>query len=289
MKLRGKVAIITGGGVGIGRTLALRFAEEGAAVVIASRTRSALDETAKKVSDLGGRVLALPTDVSVEREVNQLVRETHGEFGSVDVLVNNAGILGPVGPAQQNDIASWIHTINVNLIGTFLCCRGVLPLMIAQKSGKIINLSGGGATLPYPRFSAYATSKAGVVGLTQTLAEEVKEYNIQVNAIAPGLTDTRMQDEILMAGELAGERAVTRANEAKREGGADPTRAANLAIFLASERSGLITGRIISAVWDDWESLSDNSRLESLISSDLYTLRRIDGMFFEQKRRTGQK
>ncbi|MEM3186327.1 MAG: SDR family oxidoreductase [Conexivisphaerales archaeon] len=289
LKLRDKVAIVTGAGVGIGRTIALKFAKEGAKLAINSRTRTTLEDTAKKIEDLGGEVLARTMDVSVPEEVEQFVQDTYKEFGRVDVLVNNAGILGPIGPAAENDVASWIYTIHVNLIGTFLCCRKVLPIMIRQRRGKIINMSGGGATSPYPRFSAYATSKAGVVGLTQTLAEEVKDYNIQVNAIAPGLTDTRMQDEILAAGELAGERAIARAREAKEKGGADPARAADLAVFLASEESGVMTGRLISAVWDDWESLADKNRLKDLITSELYTLRRIDGTFFAPVKKGIQK
>ncbi|HEV2139019.1 MAG TPA: SDR family oxidoreductase [Nitrososphaerales archaeon] len=289
MKLRGKVAIVTGAGVGIGKSIALKFAEEGAKLAINSRTRSKIEETARGIRSLGAEVLVRTTDVSVSEEVESFVNDTHKEFGRVDVLVNNAGVLGPVGVAAENDVASWIHTIDVNLVGTFLCCRKVLPIMMRQRGGSIINMSGGGATLPYPRFSAYATSKAGVVGLTQTLAEEVKDHNVRVNAIAPGLTNTRLQDEILAAGDLAGERATMRAREAKEKGGADPLRAANLAVFLASDESVRITGRLISAVWDDWENLADRNRQNDLVSSELYTLRRIDGMFFAPIKRDVQK
>jgi NAD(P)-dependent dehydrogenase (short-subunit alcohol dehydrogenase family) len=152
--------------------------------------------------------------------------------------------------------------------------------MIRQNAGKIINLSGAGSPLPYPMFSAYATSKVGVLGLTQTLAEEVKKYNIQVNVIAPGPVDTRLQDEILLAGESAGEGALKRARETKRTGGVPPSKAAALAVFLASDDSDGLTGRFLSAVWDNWQGLGEKDALAELIGGQLFTLRRIDGVLF---------
>jgi NAD(P)-dependent dehydrogenase (short-subunit alcohol dehydrogenase family) len=281
MKLRSKVALITGAGRGIGRAITIEFAKEGAKLAINSRSRNELEETADLVRKVGGEVYARTADVSVAVQSRRFVEGAYSEYGRIDVLVNNAGILGPVGPLAEDEVESWTHTIMVNLVGTFLCCKYVLPIMIGQRRGKIINLSGGGSTSPYPRFSAYAASKAGVAGLTQTLAEEVKDYNVQVNSIAPGLTNTRMQDEILAAGELAGEKALQRARKAKHGGGADPSKAAGLAVFLASDESKGLTGRLISAVWDDWERLYDKTNLEKLTASELYTMRRIDGMFFK--------
>jgi 3-oxoacyl-[acyl-carrier protein] reductase len=177
----------------------------------------------------------------------------------------------------------------VNLVGTYLCSKFVLPVMVRQKAGKIINLSGAGSPLPYPMFSAYAASKVGVLGLTQTLAEEVKKHNIQVNVIAPGPVDTRLQDEILAAGERAGERALERARETKRTGGVPPGKAAALAVFLASADSDGLTGRFLSAVWDNWRGLGDEDTLAKLMGGELFTLRRIDGVLFgpiDKERRT---
>jgi len=273
MKLKDKVAIVTGAGRGVGRAIALAFAREEADVVVVSRTLSDVEETAAQVRALGRRALALRVDVSRMEDVESMVKSTLRDFGRVDVLVNNAGILGPIGPLIENDVEQWIETIKVNLTGTFLCCKAVSPIMIKQGGGKIINLSGGGAAYPRPRFSAYATSKAAVVRLTETLAEELKEFNVQVNAIAPGAINTRIQEEILAAGEVAGEKALAEAKKIRETGGTPPDVPAALAVFLASDESDGLTGKLISAVWDDWQSMG--KRVSEILSTDLYTLRRV--------------
>jgi 3-oxoacyl-[acyl-carrier protein] reductase len=211
-----------------------------------------------------------------------MVRKTLEMFGRIDILVNNAGMLGPIGPLHENNIDEWIKTVHVNLIGTFLCCRAVLPVMIRQGRGKIINLSGGGAAYPKPNFSAYACSKAAVVRLTETLAEEVKDYNIQVNAIAPGAIKTRMVEQIVEAGEAAGEKALADARRVLEDGGAGFEPVTSLAVFLASDESDGLTGRLISAIWDDWRSL-DKDEIKEIMRKGYYTLRRIDGHFFTPK------
>lgn len=273
MKLKDKVAVVTGAGRGIGKAIALAFAREGADVVVVSRTPSEVKETAAQIGALGRHALALRVDVSRVQDVENMVASATEEFGRIDVLVNNAGILGPVGPLVENDVKHWIETIKVNLIGTFLCCKAVLPVMIAQRKGKIINLSGGGAAYPNPRFSAYATSKAAVVRLTDTLAEELTEFNIQVNAIAPGAINTGIQEEILAAGEVAGEKTLAEARKVRETGGTHLNVPAALAVFLASEESKGLTGKLISAVWDDWQNLG--KRVSEIVSTDLYTLRRV--------------
>lgn len=273
MKLKDKVAVVTGAGRGIGKAIALAFAREGADVVVVSRTPSEVKETAAQIEALGRHALALRVDVSRVQDVENMVASATEEFGRIDVLVNNAGILGPVGPLVENDVKHWIETIKVNLIGTFLCCEVVLPVMIAQRKGKIINISGGGAAYPNPRFSAYATSKAAVVRLTDTLAEELREFNIQVNAIAPGAINTGIQEEILAAGKVAGEKALAEARKVRETGGTPLNVPAALAVFLASEESEGLTGKLISAVWDDWQNLG--KRVSEIVSTDLYTLRRV--------------
>lgn len=279
MKLKDKVAVVTGAGRGIGRAIALALAREGAGVVVVSRTPSEVEETAARIRALGRRALALRVDVSLLEDVERMVKSTIREFGRIDVLVNNAGILGPIGPLIENDVERWIETIKVNLIGTFLCCKAVLPVMVKQCKGKIINLSGGGAAYPRPRFSAYATSKAAVVRLTETLAEEVKEFNIEVNAIAPGAVYTRLHDQVLNVGSKAGRKDLEVSRRVKKTGGTLPEVFATLAVFLASDDSDGLTGRLISAVWDDWRDIS-KERIEKIMSRDLYTLRRIDGFLF---------
>jgi len=273
MKLAGKAAIITGAGRGIGRAIALAFAQEGADMLVASRTLSEVADTAEEAQALGRRALALKVDVSNREEVERMVARALEEFGKVDILVNNAGVYGSIGPLADNDPEKWVQTVRINLFGSFFCARAVLPFMIRQRRGKIINLSGGGAASPLPNFSAYAASKAAIVRLTETLAEEVKGFSIQVNAIAPGAVNTRLMDEILAAGAAAGEEMLARTRRQKETGGVAPERAAALAVFLASEESNGLSGRLISAVWDDWQSMS--SRIEQIMASDLYTLRRV--------------
>jgi 3-oxoacyl-[acyl-carrier protein] reductase len=282
MKLKGKVAIVTGAGRGIGKAIALAFAREGADLTVVSRTLAEVEQTAREAEVFDVRVLPLRVDVSRAEDVDSMVEETLQRFGKIDVLVNNAGILGPVGLLVENDVKLWIETVHVNLIGTFLCCRAVLPHMMKRRSGKIINLSGGGAAYPKPRFSAYACSKAAIVRLTETLAEEVKDYNIQVNAIAPGMVKTRMVEQIVESGDKAGENALTDARRVLEDGGAGFEPVTSLAVFLASDESDGLTGRLISAVWDDWRSL-DKDRIMLVMERGYYTLRRIDGHFFIPK------
>jgi len=273
MKLAGKTAIITGAGRGIGRATALAFAHEGADVVVTSRTLSEVTETAEEARASGRQALALKVDVSDRDEVHMMAARALEEFGKIDVLVSNAGTYGPIGTLVDNDPEEWVRTIGVNLFGTFFCARAVLPHMIREQRGKIINLSGGGATSPLPNFSAYAVSKTAIVRLTENLAEEVKKWNIQVNAIAPGGVNTKLTEEVFAAGAAAGEEMLERTHKQKRSGGVPPERPAALAVFLASEEAGSLTGRLVSAVWDDWESM--NGRIDQIMSSDLYTLRRV--------------
>jgi len=272
MRLENRVAIVTGGGRGIGKAIALAFAREGAQLVLADTLPEA-QAVAKAVQALGRQALAVKADVSRRRDVEAIVAAALAEFGRVDILVNNAGVQPPIGPLWENDPEEWLNTILVNLGGVFLCCRAVVPVMIQRGGGKIVNLSGGGATSARPRFTAYASSKAAVVSLTETLAHEVKEYNIQVNAIAPGAVNTRLTDEILAAGAAAGEETLERTRRQKETGGVPPDKAAALAVFLASDESDGLTGRLISAVWDDWESMTEH--IDRIMASDLYTLRRV--------------
>jgi len=273
MKLVGKAAVITGAGRGIGRAIALAFALEGADVLVASRTLSEVTVTAEGARALGRHALALNVDVSNADEVEWMVAQGLEEFGKVDILVNNAGTYGAIGPLVDNDPVKWVQTVSINLFGAFFCARAVLPFMIRERRGKIINLSGGGASSPLPNFSAYAASKAAIVRLTETLAQEVEEFNIQVNAIAPGAVNTKLTDAVLAAGPAAGEEMLAQARRQKEAGGVPAERAAALAVFLASDESDGLSGRLISAVWDDWESM--DGRIDQIMASDLYTLRRV--------------
>lgn len=271
--LDGKVAIVTGGSMGIGKAIATVFLKEGAQVMLASRNKSDLEMTKQELANLGPRVGILPTDVGDENQVRDLVDFTLTEFGDINILVNCAGIQKPIGFITDIDSEQWLETMKINLFGTFLCIKAVLQTMIKNGRGKIINMSGGGAVAPRPRFSAYSASKAAVVRLTETLAEEVKEYNIDINAIAPGAVNTRLLDEVLQAGEAAGQKALAEAKKQFESGGTPREEAAVLALFLASSKSDGLTGRLISAAWDNWQEIP--SSISRIMSSDVYTMRRI--------------
>jgi len=274
MKLMGRVVLVTGAGRGIGKALAHGFAQEGADVVLAARTQEELEKSAIEIQRMGRRAVAIPTDISNHSSVENLVKRVLEGFGQIDILVNNAGRQPPIGPLIKNDPQEWTQTISINLFGTFLCIKAVLPNMIERKYGKIINFSGGGAASPRPNFSAYAVSKAGIVRLTETLAEEVKPFNIQVNAIAPGTINTRMLDEVLAAGKTAGEVALSQAKKQKETGGDSLEKVVALAVFLASDESGSLTGKLISAQHDPWQEWV--GKAEELNATPMYTIRRLD-------------
>lgn len=277
MKLAGRCAIITGAGQGLGAAIAERYVAEGASVMLCARDAASLEAVRARLGPGAGdgrQVLARTADVSSPEQVDLLVEAALAAFGRIDVLVNNAGVYGPMGPLDEVDWADWVAAININLLGTVYPCRRVLPVMKAQRYGKIVNLSGGGATSPLPRLSAYAASKAAVVRFTETLAVELKGAGIDVNAVAPGALATRLLDELLAAGpERVGAAMHARMLRIKEEGGTPLERGAALCAYLGSADSDGITGRLISAPWDPWETLHE--RRDELAGGDIYTLRRI--------------
>jgi len=276
MSLAGKGVIVTGASVGLGKAIARACLREGAHVCICARDKDAIETTCEELyAEIGDRrVFGMPADVSDPAAVNALVESALRQLPNLIGIVNNAGVQGPKGLLENVDTSEWLRTIEINLIGTMLCCRAILPVLRRASYGKIVNLSGGGATAPRPRMSAYAASKAAVVRLTETLAEEYAEHHIDVNAIAPGALNTRMLDEVLAAGpESIGETVYAQSLEQKQEGGASLNRAADLCVFLLSRNSDQITGKLFSAVWDPWEALAP--RRAALLESDVYTLRRV--------------
>jgi len=281
MKLESKNVAITGAGRGIGEAIAYALAREGANISLTARTVSELEKVEKKVKEFGVKTFFQKCDVSKQEEVEGWIDKTHKELGGTDIMINNAGMYGPIGLFKDNDINLWSHAIQTNLLGTVFCIKAVLPQMIQRKEGVIINLSGGGALMPFPRFTAYGASKAAIVRLTETLSEELKEYNIRVNAIAPGGVNTRLLDEALQQGEIAlGKEHYENFRKQKEQGGAPPEKAAELAVFLASDESKGLTGKVISAVWDDWKNIP--SRIVDFKGTPLYTMRRIDGQNFKE-------
>lgn len=278
MELAGRGAIITGASQGLGRTIAARFLEQGAGIVVVARTEEDLQRTREELAPLavhrGQVVHAVPGDISRQDSCEAIVAAARAALPEVTILVNNAGVYGPIGRVEEVDWNAWIRAVEINLFGTVLMCRAVLPLMRARGYGKIVNISGGGAAAPLPRFSAYAAGKAAVVRLTETFAEELRESGVYVNAIAPGALNTRLLGEVLAAGpEKAGEDFYRKSVRQQQDGGAPLDKAAALAVFLASAASDGISGRLLSALWDDWARLPEWK--DELAKTDVYTLRRI--------------
>lgn len=277
--LSGKIALITGANQGFGLEVARAYLLAGADLMLCARNVKLLESARAELmhsAAAGQRVLAKAVDVANEHQVRELVDATINELGGLHILVNNAGVYGPKGKIEDVDWSSWTQAIEINVYGSILMCKMVLPHLKSQAYGKIIQLSGGGATSPMPRISAYAVSKAAIVRFAETLAEEVRGTGIDVNSIAPGALNTRMLDEVLEAGpEKVGKDFYERAVKQKETGGIPLHRGADLAVFLGSGTSDGITGKLISAVWDNWEHWPEH--LEKLSSSDVYTLRRIAG------------
>ena len=265
-----KTVLITGAGRGIGKRLALGFAEQGARIGLLARSKAELDLADLEISHNGGTSLRLRADVRDYEQVCAAVERVKALCGHIHVLVCAAGIQGPIGPLADAEPKSWAETIEINLIGAMHACRAVLPQMMEQRSGKIILLSGAGAEAPRENFSAYAASKAALARMAETMADELLEYNIQVNCLTPGGTYTNMTDEILHAEDRAGWKERDLAAEVRRTGGVAPDKQIQLALFLASERSNHVSGKLIH-VLDDWSRLETNNA-----QSNLFTLRRVD-------------
>ena len=273
MLLDGKVAIITGGSLGIGLAISKAFVKEGSNLIVASNDKSEFENTRALSRISTAHVETFQADVSQPEDVKRMLDFTLDKFGTVDILVNCAGIYGPIGLITEIDVKHWLATININLYGTFLCMRAVLPIMMKNNKGKIVNMSGGGGASPLPRFSAYGTSKAGVIRLTETIANEVKDYKIDINAIAPGAVNTRLLDQALAAGDAAGKDFKAKIIKQKKEGGVPPEKVAELALFLVSTESDGLSGRLVSLLWDKWKD--SQKHLEEIMSLDVYTMRRI--------------
>jgi NAD(P)-dependent dehydrogenase (short-subunit alcohol dehydrogenase family) len=251
MKLDGKVSIVTGGGRGIGRAIALRFAAEGADVVVSGTTKETLDRVAGEIRESGRRALAVVADVADEADAERLVAGALDEFGGIDILVNNAGIAGPTALATDVTREDWDRTLAVNLTGAFLCAKHVLPHLIKRRGGRVINITSIAGLKAYAWRSPYSASKWGMIGLTQSLAEEVGRHDITVNAIAPGpVRGPRIESVIRnRAAQL------NRSFEDVERDYVEPTALkrmveeediAAMAVFLASEEGRNITGETLN-------------------------------------------
>lgn len=275
--MNAKFALITGTTRGLGAFLARRFWDAGFNLCLVARSKAGLEQVMRTFPKLKGQqIIFFACDLGELVLIEQLVVKVRASLPHLDVLVNNAAINGPIGPVWENNFLVWQKAIQVNLLAPVALCRAFVPWIKETGGGAIINICGGGATSPRPNFTAYATAKAGLVRFSETLAEETKASGIRVNCIAPGAMKTAMLGEVLEKGaDAVGEHEFSIANQVFTEGGASLDRVADLALFLSSEASTGITGKLISAVWDDWECWPEH--VDELKSSDAYTLRRIVG------------
>jgi len=276
-ELSGRTALVTGGTQGLGLEIARQYLRAGiSGVCICGRDRETLAAARGELQGIaaeGQEVIAEIADVSDAAAVERLTAKVLERFPELTILVNNAGVYGPKGTIDQLDWQEWARAVEINLLGSMLPARGFVPHFRRCGYGKIIQLSGGGATNPLPGLSAYAASKAGAVRFAETLAEELREHRVDVNSVAPGALNTRMLDEVLAAGpERVGEAFYARAVEQQRSGGVPLERGAELAVWLASPASDGVTAKLLSALWDPWSELGEH--LVDL-ASDVYTLRRI--------------
>lgn len=230
MKLKNKVAVITGGGRGIGQAIAQAYAREGAKLALCARTAVELDQTVKELQALDCEAEGWSCDVSLEEPVKEFITGVHKKFGRIDILVNNAGVMTRPAPTTELDVKKWDYTIAVNLRGPFLVTQAVLPIMMKQKDGSIINVSSSIGRGAYANFIAYATSKWGLEGFSQTLAAEARSSNIRVNSVEPGYVATK----------LTGYH------------GSKPESVTDVFVFLASDESTAVSGKMLSA--SGWKS-----------------------------------
>jgi 3-oxoacyl-[acyl-carrier protein] reductase len=277
LPLRGQAALVTGASRGLGLEIALHMARAGARLALMARDVAGLEEAGARVratrAEPAQTIHCQPVNLADDASIDPAVAACLDALGPIGVVVNNAAIQGPLGPLERVDWAAWRGVFQVNLFAPARICRLLIPGMRALGRGKIVNISGGGATGPRPDVSAYAAAKCALVRLSETLAEELRDSGIAVNCVAPGPMKTRMLDELLAAGPGGARAEYQRALAHAQSGGVPPERAAALVTWLASPASDGISGRLISAQWDAWPSLAEKS--EQLAKSDVYTLRRI--------------
>jgi NAD(P)-dependent dehydrogenase (short-subunit alcohol dehydrogenase family) len=277
MKSGNHIVVITGATRGLGRLVAQKFWDTGSNVVLIARNEGDLKKTSgdlKKSTKLDQDVHYFSFDLSDIEGIPKLCQNIQKTIGDPDILINNAAIQGPIGPIYQNDWEEWMKCLNICLLAPVRLTRELLPGMIENKFGRIVNISGGGVTAPRPNFSSYATAKCGLIRFSETLAGEVAKFDILVNCVAPGSMNSELTRQILNAGkEHAGQKEFDSALQLIEENPETDKRAAELVYFLATSPSININGKLISAVWDPWEKLSLVKN--KLSDSDVYTLRRI--------------
>lgn len=272
MKLLNKVCVVTGVSGAIGVAIARRLHAEGAHLAMTYRAVKP-QKLFEEFSQGLRRTASYGLDVTDYVQVETVIQQIRTDFKGIDVLVNCTGIQGPIGPLETLDVQEWGRTVETNLLGSVYLARAVVPGMKERGRGKIILFSGGGAAYGRPYFTAYSSSKAAVVRFAESLALELEGTNIQVNSVAPGPVRSRMWDEMRTAGRAGGQKLEEELKRMEETGGVSADRAANLVAYLASDRSNRLTGRLLSAVWDDWDHFEES--MEKIAATEAFTLRRV--------------
>ena len=274
-----KVVLITGSSQGLGFEIAKRYLMLGANLIICSRNYKKIKKAHKTLDSIKKKtqqIISFSIDVSKNKSAHKLIKSTLKKFKKIDILINNAGVLGPKGNIENINWTKWVKTIEINLLGSVLLCKNIIPHFKKRNKGKIIQISGGGATSPFPMFSSYATSKAAIVRFIENLSEENNKYNIDINAVSPGIMNTNMLDEILKTKKtLIGSKTYKKFLLVKKKDGNNIDKACELILFLGSNHSDGLSGKLISAKWDNWKNWM--KRKKFLKKSDVYTIRRIVG------------
>ncbi len=275
--LKGKTAIVSGASSGIGLKISERFIEKGANVIICSRSEKNLKfayDHLKILKKKYQKIFIQKTDIAKTDEIDLLLENSFKEFKKIDILINNAGIIGPKGKFEELNWEEWKYALETNFLGSAYFIKQLLPHFKKNNYGRIVQLSGGGATQPVPFQSIYAASKAGIVRFIETIASEISEFNITANCLAPGALNTKITDELLQAGpEKLGKKIYEKVLKQKESGGAPMEKAVSLALALSTNDYPKLNGKLISAIWDDWENI--HNYYEILNQTDVYTLRRI--------------
>jgi NAD(P)-dependent dehydrogenase (short-subunit alcohol dehydrogenase family) len=293
--LTGRVALVTGGGRGIGRAIAFSLAAAGASVAVMARSSDQVAETAARIDEAGAQAMPLTADVTDLEAVEYAVERIERWRGPVDILVNNAAVSGPIGPLWEVDADEWMRTMDINVRGTFVCARAVLPTMIARRRGCIINLASHAGVHRWPQVSAYAVSKSAVIKFTENLAAEAKRTGVVVFALHPGTVTAGMTEDLLgvdaPSDSPTGRVASWFRLQLAQGRGVPPERAGELVVTLASGRADALSGRYLTA-YDDVEELigraddiqRDDLRLLRLRELDSALHRRVDMSAFSRVR-----
>jgi NAD(P)-dependent dehydrogenase (short-subunit alcohol dehydrogenase family) len=264
----GRVAIVTGGGYGIGREVAESLARMGASVAIIGRSQSRLDETLAAIEQAGGKAMTFSADVADKPAIQGIVAETEARFGPIDILISNAGLDGPFGPLWLNDTDTWRRTLDTNLFGSVVVAQSVLPGMVERRNGHIVFVGSGGGLWPVPYDTGYAVTKAGLIRLCETLALEAEEFNVRCFVIHPGVVHTGMSDHVM--GDPDGQKWLPKYDQALERGKTPIEWASQLCNFLVSGQADGLSGCFVS-VNDDYRDLA--KRADEIKQQDLYKLR----------------